>query len=78
MTIKAADSTVHKAAWLYYRHGMNQDEVARRLDISRASVASYLRRARETGIVTISTSTQLFAADVLARELEDAILLSTP
>ena len=33
----------------------------------------YLRKARETGIVNISTSTQLFADDVLARELEDAL-----
>ena len=63
---------MHKAAWLYYSHGMRQDEVAKQLDISRASVATYLRRARETGIVTISTSADLFADDVLARELEDA------
>ncbi len=73
MPIKATDRIMHKAAWLYYRHGLNQDEAARRLDISRASVATYLRRARETGIVTISTSTQLFADDALARELEDAV-----
>lgn len=73
MQIKATDRITHTAAWLYYRHGLNQDEVARRLDISRASVANYLRRARETGIVTISTSTQLFADDTLARQLEDAV-----
>lgn len=72
MTIKVVDQIVHRAAWLYYTHGLRQDEVARRLDISRASVATYLRRARETGIVTITTSTQLFAADVLARRVEDA------
>ncbi len=77
MRIKAADRIMHTAAWLYYRHGLNQDEVARRLDISRASVANYLRRARETGIVTISTSTQLFADDTLARELEDAVGLKS-
>jgi DNA-binding transcriptional regulator LsrR (DeoR family) len=32
----------------------------------------YLRKARETGIVNISTSTQLFTDDVMAREIEDA------
>ncbi len=75
MTIRPADQIIHKAAWLYYAHGLTQDEVARALDISRASVAMYLRRARDTGIVTISTSTQLFAEDVLARRLEDALRL---
>lgn len=71
MPIRSGDQIVHKAAWLYYTHGLRQDEVARRLDISRASVALYLRKARETGIVTIATSTRLFASDVLARRLED-------
>ncbi len=73
--LRLADQIVHKAAWLYYTHGLRQDEVARRLDISRASVATYLRRARETGIVTISTSAQLFSSDSLAREVEDALNL---
>jgi len=72
MPIRAADQIIHKAAWLYYTHGLRQDEVAKKLDISRASVAMYLRKARETGIVNIATSTQLFSEDVLARELEDA------
>lgn len=77
MPIRATDQIMHKAAWLYYSHGLRQDEVARQLDISRASVATYLRRARETGIVTISTSTDLFTDDVLARELEDATGISS-
>lgn len=72
MPIRATDQIMHKAAWLYYTHGLRQDEVAQKLEISRASVAMYLRRARETGIVTITTSTELFTDDVLARELEDA------
>jgi DNA-binding transcriptional regulator LsrR (DeoR family) len=76
MAIRPAEQIIHKAAWLYYAHGLRQDEVARQLSISRASVAMYLRRARETGIVNISTSTQLFTDDVLARELEDALGLA--
>ena len=51
--------------------------MAQRLNISRASVATYLRRARETGIVNIATSTQLFADDILARQLEDALGLTS-
>lgn len=77
MPIRVADQIIHKAAWLYYTHGLRQDEVAQRLEISRASVAMYLRRAREMGIVTITTSSELFSDDVLARELEDATGLTT-
>lgn len=77
MPVRSTDQIIHKAAWLYYTHGLRQDEVAKHLDISRASVAMYLRRAREIGIVTISTSTELFSDDVLARETEDALGLET-
>lgn len=75
MPIRPAEQIIHKAAWLYYAHGLRQDEVARELNISRASVAMYLRKARDTGIVNISTSTQIFAEQVLARQLEDAFEL---
>lgn len=75
MAIRPAEQLIHKAAWLYYAHGLRQDQVASQLNISRASVAMYLRKARETGIVNISTSTQLFTDDVLARKLEDALSL---
>ncbi|MDP3895077.1 MAG: sugar-binding transcriptional regulator [Mesorhizobium sp.] len=71
MAIRQTDQTIHKAAWLYYTHGLRQDEVARQLNISRASVAMYLRKARETGIVNISTSTRMFTDDAIAREIED-------
>jgi DNA-binding transcriptional regulator LsrR (DeoR family) len=77
MPIRSTDQTMHKAAWLYYMHGLRQDEVAKQLDVSRASVALYLRRARESGIVNISTSTSLFTHETLARELEDALGIST-
>jgi len=77
MPVRSTDPIIHKAAWLYYTHGLRQDEVAQRLEISRASIATYLRRAREMGIVTITTSSELFTDDVLARELEDAVGLNT-
>ncbi|UUP18724.1 sugar-binding transcriptional regulator [Nitratireductor thuwali] len=77
MAYRPADQIVHKAAWLYYTHGLRQDEVAQRLNISRASVALYLRRAREAGIVNISTSTHLFRNDMMARQVEDLLGLET-
>lgn len=77
MAIRPSDRIVHKAAWLYYSHGLRQDEVAQKLGISRASVATYLKRARETGIVNISTSTQMFGDDFRARRLEDILGLES-
>jgi DNA-binding transcriptional regulator LsrR (DeoR family) len=71
--LRSGDEIIHRAAWLYYMHGLRQDEVAKKLAISRASVALYLRRAREMGIVNISTSTALFQNETLARELEDLL-----
>ena len=77
---RSVEPIVHKAAWLYYTHGLRQEEVAERLDISRASVAAYLKKAREVGVVNISTSTELFSADSLARRIEakqaQAVLLT--
>ena len=73
MVFRPSDEIIHRAAWLYYMHGLRQDEVAKKLDISRASIALFLRKARETGIVNISTSTSLFRNQTLARELEDLL-----
>jgi DNA-binding transcriptional regulator LsrR (DeoR family) len=77
ITMHSAERIVHKAAWLYYMHGLRQDEVAKQLGISRASVATYLKRARETGIVNISTSTMRFRTEVLARQIEDMLGLTS-
>lgn len=65
------DQSVHRAAWLYYGHGLRQDEISQIMNISRATVVNYLRRAREIGAVNISLSNALFQQDILARELED-------
>lgn len=74
---RSVDKLIHKAAWLYYTHGLRQDEVAQRLGISRASVTLYLRRARDAGIVNITTSTQLFRHELIARQVEDAFDLDS-
>lgn len=71
--MRASDQIIHKAAWLYYTHNMRQEEVAKALNISRASVAAYLRRAREAGVVSISASTRLYREETLARRLEDGL-----
>ena len=69
------DQQMHRAAWLYYNHGLRQEEVAAALSVSRATVVKYLRQARDSGAVSISVSSELFKQDLLARELEDAFSL---
>lgn len=47
------------AAWFYYVHGMGQEQVARKLDISRTKVTRLLARARDTGRVKITLDHEL-------------------
>jgi len=43
-----------RAAWLYYQAGLNQEETAARLGLTRARVNKLLQLARERGIVSIT------------------------
>jgi DNA-binding transcriptional regulator LsrR (DeoR family) len=52
------------AAWLYYVHGLGQEQVARALDLSRTKVTRLLSQARDTGLVKISVDHDL--AETLA------------
>jgi lsr operon transcriptional repressor len=50
----AAEELLLRVSWYYYKDEMTQDEIARRLSVSRASVGRMLDRARRLGLVTIS------------------------
>ena len=41
-------------AWYYYKDELTQDEIARRLLVSRASVGRLLDRARKVGLVSMT------------------------
>ena len=47
-----------RAAWYYYKDELTQDEIARRLSMSRASVGRLLDRARRVGLVSINLSSK--------------------
>jgi lsr operon transcriptional repressor len=53
---RRTDEQVLRAAWYYYKDELTQDEIARRMSISRASVGRMLERARKTDLVTITIS----------------------
>ena len=67
---------------LYYKDGLTQNEIAKRLGVSRATVINHLRLAREHGIVDIringsSFSTNKLSKDIKARfDLEDVYIAS--
>lgn len=62
---------VIEAAWLYYHDGLNQGEIADRLDVSRATVVNYLQEARERGIIRITLADEAFSGHRLAQALRD-------
>lgn len=63
------ETVLAHAAMLYYRDGLTQAEIARRMGLSRGTVVAYLRHARETGIVDIRIGGRAFATSPLAREI---------
>lgn len=52
------DDLMVKAAWFYYVGGLNQEETAGHLRLTRAKINKILAQARESGIVSISIDHQ--------------------
>ncbi len=65
------DDNIVEAAWLYFHDGLNQGEIARRLDVSRASVVNYLAEARRRDYVRVTLNSDVFRNTGLAAELRD-------
>jgi DNA-binding transcriptional regulator LsrR (DeoR family) len=61
------EEALAKVTWLYYHRKLTQEQIGQELGLSRPSVARYLRRADEKGLVTIS----------LRRDLLERMELST-
>lgn len=62
-----APETLARAAFLYYREGLTQNEIAQRMKVSRITVLSYLQQARDTGIVDIRIAGENFAKSGLSK-----------
>lgn len=65
------EDSVVEAAWLYYFDSLNQNDIASKLGISRATVVTYLQEARASGLVRISLAEEPFTRHRLARDLCD-------
>lgn len=67
----SGESIVIEAAWMYYHDGLNQTEIAKMLQVSRATVVNYLQEARERGYIRISLAPEVFTSHQLAQELRE-------
>src|ERR1700739_2120448 len=72
----SSEELLLRAAWYYYKDELTQDEIARRLSMSRASVGRLLDRARKVGLVSISLNTAYLDAFELSGELRRVFRLA--
>ncbi|HPQ95754.1 MAG TPA: sigma factor-like helix-turn-helix DNA-binding protein, partial [Thiolinea sp.] len=59
--LQFADDFLAWAVWLYYVEGRTQNEVAKRLGVSRTSIANYLAEARRRGMVSVTVAPDLLS-----------------
>jgi len=57
------------ATWLYFAENKTQNEVAREIGVSRATIANYLSEAKRRGMVSISIAPNLLGNIEISREL---------
>ncbi|OUS04170.1 transcriptional regulator [Rhodobacterales bacterium 52_120_T64] len=67
----SGESIVIEAAWMYYHDELNQSEIAKLLQVSRATVVNYLQEARERGYIRITLAPEVFTNHQLAQDLRD-------
>jgi lsr operon transcriptional repressor len=72
----SSEELLLRAAWFYYKDELTQDEIAKRLSVSRASVGRLLERARKVGLVTINLNAEYLDAFELSARLREAFSLS--
>lgn len=67
----SGEDIVVETAWLYYHDGLNQSEIANKLQVSRATVVNYLQEARERGYIHTKLSPEAFNTHRTALELRE-------
>lgn len=59
------------AAWLYYQEELTQEEISRRLGVSRGTVVTMLQEARTNGTVSITIKPEFLTTIGLARKISE-------
>jgi lsr operon transcriptional repressor len=65
-----------RVAWFYYKDELTQDEIAKRLSVSRASVGRMLDRARKVGLVSINLNADHLDAFEVSKKLRSTFGLA--
>ena len=76
-TNQPTDRIVAEVAWLYYMRGLNQAEIAKHLQLSRPTVISYLKLARDRQIVGVKIAALHFRVNDLADKMRALFGLKT-
>ena len=63
------DDAVVWATWLYYEDQLTQNEIAKLLGVSRATIVNYLQEARKRGIVRILMNAEVATRTDISRQL---------
>jgi lsr operon transcriptional repressor len=72
----SSEELLLRAAWFYYKDELTQDEIAKRLSVSRASVGRLLDRARHVGLVSIQLNAEYLDAFELSAQLRRVFQLT--
>ncbi len=72
----SAEELLLRVAWFYYKDELTQDEIAKRLAVSRASVGRMLERARKVGLVSINLNADHLDAFELSSRLRQTFGLA--
>jgi lsr operon transcriptional repressor len=72
----SAEELLLRVAWFYYEDELTQDEIARRLSVSRASVGRMLSRARQVGLVSINLNSDWLSAFEVSNQLRRTFKLA--
>ncbi|HEY0119267.1 MAG TPA: sugar-binding transcriptional regulator [Cellulomonas sp.] len=67
----AAHEQLLRVAWYYYVDGLTQDDIAKRLAVSRASAGRLLERCRQAGIVTFTINSEYYESFQVGRQLRE-------
>ncbi|MEO9337576.1 bifunctional sugar-binding transcriptional regulator/dihydroxyacetone kinase subunit DhaK [Mesorhizobium sp. SB112] len=74
--LRFRDDPLLWAGWLYAQDGMTQNEIAKTMGISRATVNGYLSEARSRGIVSLTMETSRLSEFMVAQALKERFHLS--
>ena len=67
--IEFAGDPIAWTAWLYFAEHLTQNEVAREIGVSRATIANYLTEARTRGLVSINIAPDILANIEMGRDI---------